>query len=232
MTLPAFSPLDLVALNWFALCYFGYGWAVTYGPLSRRHGLVAAIEGRRLAWMREAMRRDVRIVDAQLLTTLAGGTAFFASTTVIVLGGLAAMLGAAENVDQRLRELPLAQPTPLGILELKIVFLMGLVIRAFFKFAWAFRLTHYTSIMIGAMPLAPSTPEEEVACERHAERTARLSGLAALHTNGGMRTVYFAIAGLGWFLNPIIFMIGCGWVVLVVYRREYRSRAFRLVSEV
>ena len=75
----------------------------------------------------------------------------------------------------------------------------------FFKFAWAFRLSHYGSIMIGAMPDAGAA--HEVECRRHAERTARLIGLAGDHSNSGIRSFYHAIAALAWFFHPLLFML-------------------------
>ena len=233
VTWTTLGPLDLVAVGWFLICSFGYAWATTRGPLSRRPNLVAAVEARRNAWMLEAAKREVRIVDAQLHMTLSSGTAFFASTTVIVLGGLAAMLGAADDLKTRLQELPLMGEVPIATLEIKILFVMAIVIRAFFKFAWAFRLTHYTSIMMGALPTWPADddPAAIEACRRHAAKTARMSGLAALHNNDGLRSMYFAIAGLGWFLHPLVFIGGCAWVVAIVYRREFRSRALAAIED-
>ena len=225
----ALTYLDMFAIAWFAICYFGYGWAVQLGPLKDREGLVAAIQRRRVQWMLAAAKREVRIMDSQLLMNLSSGNAFFASTTVLVLGALTAMLGAADNVKHRLEQLPYVVDVPLVVWEFKILFLMALVIRAFFKFAWAFRLTHYLGTMLGAMP--PWEADTAVQCERHAAKTAQLAGITATHSNDGLRTIYFAIAGLGWFLHSIVFIIGCGWVLAIVYRREYASRALMAIKE-
>jgi uncharacterized membrane protein len=228
MTIDQQTCLDTAALIWFGVCYFGYGWAVHYGPLKHRPGLVSAVDQRRAQWMHAAVRREIRIMDAQLVTTLSSGNAFFGSTTVIVLGGLAAMLGAADNVKTRLEQIPIVPATQLLVWELKIMFLMTLVIIAFFKFAWAFRLTHYIGIMIGSLPTWDEANSE--VCDRHARKTARLAGIASTYTNEGLRTIYFAIAGLGWFLHPVVFMIGCAWVLYIVYRREFLSRAYEEIS--
>lgn len=227
MSLTAISIIDYIAVLWFFICYFGYDWAVHYGPLKDKEGLVDAVEVRRTQWMRNAFERDVRIMDAQLLTALSSGNAFFASTTVIVLGGLAAMLGAADSVKVRFEQLPFVSEAAIAMWELKIMFIMALVIRAFFKFAWAFRLTHYIGIMLGSMPHWDTDDTE--AGERHIAKTARLATVAATHTNNGLRTIYFAIAGLGWFLHPFVFMFACAWVLWVVFRREYRSNALKAV---
>lgn len=218
------SLIDIGAFAWFCLCYFGYAWAVEYGPLKARRGLVAAANERRAQWMMTALKRKVRIMDAQLLTSLSSGNAFFASTAVIVLGGLTAMLGAAHDVKDRLEQLPFVTNAPLALWEVKILFLMTLMIVAFFTFAWAFRLTHYVGTMFGALPLQDDAETEQG--KRHARKTAKLIGLSARHLNTGLRTIYFAIAGLAWFVSPYLFMAACAAVTVIVYRREYVSEAF------
>ena len=218
------SLIDSFAFAWFCLCYFGYAWAVRYGPLKSRRGLVAAANERRAQWMLTALKRKVRIMDAQLLTSLSSGNAFFASTAVIVLGGLAAMLGAADNVKDRLEQLPFVTNAPLALWEFKILFLMALMIVAFFAFAWAFRITHYVGTMFGALPLHGEAEAEQ--SKRHARKAAELVGLSARHLNTGLRTIYFAIAGLAWFVSPLLFVAACASVTVIVYRREYLSEVF------
>jgi uncharacterized membrane protein len=220
--------LDILAFAWFCLCYFGYAWAVRYGPLKSRRGLVAAVNDRRIQWMETALRRDIRIMDAQLLTSLSSGNAFFASTSVLVLGGLTAMLGAADDVKSRLEQLPLVSDAPVVMWEFKILFLMVLMIVAFFAFAWAFRLTHYVGTMFGALPLQSEANTAEA--RKHARKTAALVGLSGRNLNAGLRTIYFAIAGLAWFVNPILFALACAFVTFIVYRREYRSEAFTVLD--
>ena len=222
------SILDILAFVWFCLCYFGYAWAVNYGPLKSRRGLVAAANERRLQWMETALRRDVRIMDSQLLTSLSNGNAFFASTSVLVLGALTAMLGAADNVKDRLEQLPFVSEAPLVMWEVKILFLMLLMIMAFFAFAWAFRLTHYVGTMFGALPLQADANTDEA--RSHARKTAMLVSVSGRHLNAGLRTIYFAIAGLAWFLSPILFAVACALVTAIVYQREYRSEAFAILD--
>lgn len=45
--------------------------------------------------------------------------------------------------------------------------------------------------------------------------------------NKGLRTYYFALAYLSWFLHPVILIASSAVVVAVLYRREYRSRVLR-----
>ena len=48
----------------------------------------------REVWMRRTLNREVRMVDMQIMAALQNGTAFFASTTLLALGGPAG--GAAD----------------------------------------------------------------------------------------------------------------------------------------
>ena len=104
---------------------------------------------------------------------------------------------------------------------------MGIFIYAFFKYPWAYRLSHYTGILIGATPMINSRNKK--ICLDHAKRAAVLAGLVGRHANAGLRAYYFGIAALGWFIHPSIFMLTMLWVIRVIYRREYRSRALATI---
>ena len=106
--------------------------------------------------------------------------------------------------------------------------LISVFVFAFFKFAWAFRLTHYTAIMIGAVPNPTAMPT--AAMERHALNAARISGLAADHSNSGLRAFYYAAAVLTWFFHPILFFIATTWVALILIRRDFFSRSLDILA--
>jgi len=82
--------------------------------------------------------------------------------------------------------------------------------------------------MIGAMPAADPAHGEE--CANHAERTARLIGLAGEHSNSGIRSFYHAIAVMAWFFHPLLFMLATTWVILILARRDFFSRSLRLIA--
>ena len=45
-----------------------------------------------------------------------------------------------------------------------------------------------------------------------------------------MRAYYFALAELSWFFNAWVFLLTTAWVILVLYRREFHSKALRILS--
>ena len=223
-----FSLLDILALVWFAVAVAGF-WA--YGRFRRPadESITNAMHLRRLQWMESMAVREMRMVDTQILANLTQGQAFFASTSVIVIGGLAALIGASKEAQELLSQIPFVPETSPTLLKLRIIFLMGIFIFAFFKFAWAFRLSHYAAIMIGATPPV-GTAEPDVMTD-FVNRATALADLIGHHSNIGLRAYYFAMAALGWFLHPVVFIVFTTLVIFVVYRREYRSRARQAVLD-
>ena len=219
------TPADAAAFIWFALCWAGYTVCADHSPW-RRHSITVAMNRERRAWMDQMMARELRMVDTQILGNLQRSLGFFASTTILVVAGLIALLGATEQAIQTLAELPFTVPATTALWHVKILLLIVIFVYAFFKFAWAFRLTNNCAILIGAAPAAPADPDTAAL---HAERAAAIIGLAAFHLNRGQRGYFFALAALAWFLHPVLFAIGSTWVVLVLYRREFRSRALRAI---
>lgn len=218
--------IDVIALAIYVVTLAGYGYVSGIGALERR-SIVGAVQRQREQWMQNMAVRDVRIVDAQLLGGLSQGNAFFASTSAIIIGGLAAMMGSGDKVQILLERLPfVAASTPM-LFEMKLLLMIGIFVFSFFKFAWAFRLSHYAAIMIGATPIPDD--ENRNACLAHARRTARLIGIAAEHANSGLRGFYYAIAAMAWFFHPIALMAATGWVLGILVRRDFFSRSRRLM---
>jgi uncharacterized membrane protein len=219
--------IDIIALVWFLLVAVGYQ-LVSARPTLFARSISGAVQRHRLEWMRGLIDRDNRSADAILLGTLSQGNAFFASTSAIAIGGLAAIMGSGDKADAFLARIPwIAKSSPL-LWELKVLLLISIFVYAFFKFAWAFRLTHYTAIMIGAMPNPGAAPAD--ATERQARATALISGLAAEHSNSGLRAFYHAAAALTWFFSPIAFMAASTWVAATLIRRDYYSRSRRVLA--
>lgn len=221
------SPLDVIALVTFLTVLIGYGYVTAISALERR-SIVGAVQRQRERWMQNMAARDVRIVDAQLLGGLSQGNAFFASTTAIIIGGLTTLLGSGDKIQALLERLPFVAKSSATLFEIKLLLLIGIFVFSFFKFAWAFRLSHYAAIMIGATPIAEVGNLEH--CQSHAKRTARLIGLAAGHANSGLRGYYHAMAAMAWFFHPAALLVTTVWVLVILVRRDFFSRSRRLMA--
>ncbi len=218
----AFTHADYAALGLFFLCWVGYTWICDHTRWSR-NSLISAMSAYRLEWMMKMLYRDdPRIVDTTIQASLLNGIAFFASTTIIVLGGLIAMLGATDKAIQVLEDIPFAVQTSRNVWELKVLLLITIFVYAFFKFTWSFRLLKYSGILIGAAPLRSEIDED---AKDFARRIADLISLEAIHFNQGLRSYLFALAALGWFIHPYLFMVATVWVTFVLYRRDFCSKS-------
>ena len=225
--------LDGAAVIWFFAAILIYRFVAEWGPYEGQ-SIAGLIQAQRQAWMRNMAMRENRVLDSVVLQSLSQGNAFFASTSVIVIGGLSAIMGSGEKVQGLLERLPLVYKSSPELWEMKVMLLIAIFVFGFFKFAWAFRLSHYTGIMIGSTPILDAEHERDATnvavCEAHAVRTAALIGYAAEHANSGLRAFYYAIAGMAWFFHPVAFIIATTWVVAILIRRDFFSRSRRAIA--
>jgi uncharacterized membrane protein len=213
-----------VALGWFGLCWLGYQLYANW--LRRDHSLMGATAAHRVRWMEQMAARDNRILDSTLLQTQAQSVSFFASTSILILGGLVALLGARDEAQAMVSGVPFAEKTGALGWEIKIGLLVMIFVYAFFKFTWSMRQYNYVALLVGATP-----PPGDPACADSARRAARMSHLAVDHFNDGIRAYYFGLAALGWFIHPWVFAAATTWVVLVLWRREFRSRTLAALRD-
>ena len=168
------------------------------------------------------------MVDMQIMASLQNGTAFFASTSLIAIGGALTLLRATSDAVAVLGTLPFAlSPSP-ALWEVKCLGLILIFIYTFFKFAWAYRLFNYVAILFGAMP--PAALRDTAEAEAHVIRTTRLFENAGQHFNRGQRAFFFALAYLGWFVSPWVLFITTAAVVIVIWRRQFVSNAWQAMG--
>ena len=220
--MPMLSPADVAGILVFAAAWGAYHLFV---ERASREGdsLNARMNTYRLRWMAEMSRREQRMVDTHIMGSLQNGAAFFASSSLIAVGGAATLLKGADDAVKVLAELPLMPATARGLWELKVVGLAFIFGYAFFKFTWSYRLFNYAAILIGSTPAAHSTDAE--ARRTTALRAGQMAIVAGRHFARGQRAFLFAIAYLGWFLGPYAFMATTGAVLFVMWLRQFGSDA-------
>ncbi len=221
------SPLDFAAVAVFLLGWISYHVLVERSPFGR-HALNNRMNEYRLRWMLEMQAREARIFDASIMATLQSGTSFFASTSLLALGGSLALLRGADDALRVLSDFPLGTVGSRGVWDVKVIGLVMIFGYAFFKFAWSYRLFNYASILIGAMPAAKSgRPDQR---RLTALRAAEMNIVAGRHFNRGQRAFFFALAYLGWFIGPIVLIVTTLVVVVAILIRQFSSDALRAVS--
>ena len=220
MHLPyGFTITDALAFMLFIVVWVSHYYVINHSRW-RVYTITAAMTAMREKWMLNVVVRGDSPIDAIIQTGLQQGVLFFASTTVLLIGGLVAVLGASETGVAVLQGLPMVNPSNTIQMELKILLIILIFVMAFFKFAWSHRLYNYILIMIGA---APNRDTEEQALTHYAKKLSLLHALASKHFTTGLNAYFLAMAAFAWLVSAWLFMVATVWVALVLYRRAFRA---------
>ena len=95
------TSVDIIALLLFVALGVGYSWLTSGDPVLPRKSLNQVMAERRRDWIYNTLKRDLKMIDTQIMAGLQNGTAFFASTSIFAIGGCFALLGATDRVDLR-----------------------------------------------------------------------------------------------------------------------------------
>jgi Predicted membrane protein len=219
--------IDIAAFGAFLALWVGYTALAEHRTMLGR-SLSAVMTRHRRVWMRAFCDRENRVADGTFVSALMRSVSFFASTSILALGGLVALMGAGEHAFIVYKELPFAGDSGLEAFEMKVLLLAVIFVYAFFQFTWSLRQFNYCCILMGAAPL-PSA--EDSVKESFATHSARLQSLAANSFNRGLRAHYFALAMILWFVDTWAFLAAGALVIGVLYRREFRSKSLSTLAD-
>ena len=215
LTLPL---LDSLAFAWFIVNLLAYSWLVDWGPW-RIYTLTTAMAAARRAWLNETAKREMRMVDMQIVLGLQNRTAFFASSSLLALGASFSLLTAAPEVQQAAMDIGLKLEA--NAWGLKVMLLMACFGYAVFKFTWAYRMFNYASILIGGIPDFEEVKRGKGKAE--IERAVRMQILSAGQFAKGMRGIFYAVAVLFWFAGPAWFFLSTVIVTGILGYRQFLS---------
>lgn len=232
--LPFFDALAQVpVLDWLALAAFIAVWW-GYANFARRHGqtsgsLLATTNKYRRLWMLESTRRDNRVIDGFVVQNLSTSPSFFASTTILIVGGLLAVLGSGGSVAGLVKEIPFAARTSDWVFDLKLSVLTAVFVYAFFRFTWSMRQYTFGALLIASAPDYTVFERGEASRDEFADRAGRVVALAAETFNDGLRAYYMAFAVVLWFVSPLAFALGTAFIAYLLYRREFQSEILEVL---
>ena len=215
--LSLFSPSDFIGCVFLFGSWLIIGWIIENPPQKHKSVSVLMITYRR-EWMRQFILRDPRIYDAQILSNLRQGTAFFASASMIAIGGGLALIGNAEQLTSVASELTLVS-APIIVWEIKLIIMLFFVANSFLKFVWSHRLFGYAAVIMSAVPVDPEDP----ACIPRADKAADIGIFAAKAYNRGLRSVYFGLAAAAWLGGGVALILACLLTNIIIFRREFAS---------
>lgn len=208
---------DLAALAFLFAAWAGIGRVIEHPPAGRPSVTMLMAEHRR-DWMRTFVERESRIFDATILSNLRTGASYFASTSVLAIGGVLAMVGNPApllGVAQGLA----ATTAPTIVWQIRLLVVALLLGHAFLKFVWAHRVFGYSAVLMGAIPNDPADPRALPLGLQAAELNIR----AALNFTRGLRSMYFALGTVAWLLGPAMLALAVLVVLWLLWSREFHS---------
>lgn len=224
--------LNILALVWFLTCFNGYmryARARNYRSNAASPSLASEMHRYRHQWMEKVLMREMRVADAAMIANLEKSVAFFASTTMLILAGLITILGSTEKAIDLISALPFAVEMQRAEWEMKVIMMILLFAYAFFKFTWSLRQYGFVTIMVGGAPL-PTDECNTIEKQAWARKMASMASMAANNFNIGLRTYYFSISMLTWFIHPVLFMLSSSLVVYILFRREFKSSTLKILT--
>ncbi|HSE00422.1 MAG TPA: DUF599 domain-containing protein [Burkholderiales bacterium] len=217
--------MDVAALVLLVTAWTTYQWYADYGRPARPQ-LGREMDRFVRGWIERMVERDNRMVDVNVLRNIMRSSQFFASTTMLILGALVALMGYAERAASVVAELPFGQQVSIRLWELKILVLLLIFVYAFFKFSWSLRQFGFSSILVGAARKPPGNASDYAA---DINRIAVILSFANRNFNQGLRAYYFGVAALSWFLHPALMIAVTLGVLYVLHQREFRSRTLEVL---
>lgn len=216
--------LDITAFAWFIFIWAGYSFYADYHSL-KRPTLSSTLDLYRGDWMRRVLMRENRISDASVLGNLERNGAFFASSSLLIMAGILTAIGYADEAMAVFQDLPLVANNGRTMWEIKLATLLIVFVYSFFKFTWSMRQYNFCSVLVGSAPLVSEEKVSPAARSAFAKSAAELANLAGDTFNLGLRSYYYALAVLAWFIHPLAFILATSAVVVILYQREFYSKA-------
>ena len=201
-----------LALPFFLVSWMGYTFFAKH-MATRTHCLSSVLDVHRTWWMERMLLRENRIADAALLTNIERSVNFSAPPLTA-------------DFEFKL----FAYTFDHSDSQLKIVLMLGIMVYAFFAFTWSLRQYGFVSVLIGA---APTVGQDEFSLKQrkeYAHATAKVLDQAGKSFNYGLRSYYFTLAILAWFVHPLLFLLATAIVVSVLYLREFHSEPLKYMA--
>jgi uncharacterized membrane protein len=231
----AFKVLSVLPwFDWLAVAVFIGGWSgyvVFAARRSHNHPSILETTNRiRREWMLQATYREVRVIDGVVIQALSTSPSFFASTTILIIGGLLAVLGTTDKAAELVSEIPFAARTSVLVFNLKLVLLVVIFVYAFFRFTWSMRQYTFGALLVASAPEAERFEKDGLSRAAFAEKAGRVVGLAAETFNDGLRAYYFSFAAMAWFISPLACLLATAGVTTILYQREFRSDVLAILD--
>jgi len=223
--------VSVLSILWFGLCWVGY---TTFAKrqAKKTHCIASVMHRHRISWMTRLLHREHLIADTALLASLERQVTFFASTTMLILAALLTLLSASERLFSIISSVPGIYPASLLDVQVRLIIMIAIFIYAFFTFTWSMRQYGFCSVLMGAFPNAPKDEPISDDNNRYIKNLAKIIDHAGHSYNYGLRSYYFALSMLAWFIHPVAFVFSTTIVVVVLFQREFHSQTMLVMNKI
>ncbi|SDG73565.1 DUF599 domain-containing protein [Pelagibacterium luteolum] len=190
-----------------------------------RPSMSALMNEQRFNWVTQASRRDTPL-DAILSGNIMSSVSFFASTTALLILAMFTVIGQLPQFLPALSSITFGQPHSEFDMQVHNVGLLVLFVYAFLSFTLSLRQFNHFCILIGGLDHTKPAPAEEI------RTIARINAMAAQRFNAGIRSYYFAIPMVAWFVSSWAAIAVTLATIIMLLHREYFSTARWLVARI
>ncbi|KFB09053.1 MULTISPECIES: DUF599 domain-containing protein [Nitratireductor] len=188
-----------------------------------RPSLSMIMSRHRRRWVENAIHRETPL-DAILSGNLMSSVSFFASTTVLIILALFAVLGQVSSVVEAVNIIQPESGIGKADVERHLILVLIMFVLAFLAFTLSLRQFNHFCIMLGAADHSQASDPEEIFV------ITALNTLGARNFNQGIRAYYFALGMVAWFISPLAAIATTALIFGSILYREFFSSARTLVQ--
>jgi uncharacterized membrane protein len=210
-------------LDWLALAAFFIA-IVAYSRYADHVGdrlLNARMREIRARWMRRSLEREDRVIDAILTGHSINSITLFCSATLLIVVALLGLLTNADAAYGISTTSTFVTHTTFELFQVKLIGLVCVFVYGFYRFTWALLQYNYFLALVGSSPprqqLAPATVDQL------GNQMSAVLNSAVTSFHSGFRTYYYALAWVGWFFHPLVFIAATAFVTFVLVYRQLAS---------
>lgn len=210
-------------LDWLALILF-FAALVAYSRYADHIGdrlLNARMREVRTIWMRRYLMRDDRVLDSILTGHSINSIALFSSATLLIVVALLGVFTNADTAYHMSLTSSFIVHTTKELFQLKLIGLVCVFVYGFYRFTWALLQYNYFLALVGSAPQKEHLTAALVDQLGNQMSVVLNSAVTSFHS--GFRSYYQALAWVGWFFHPLVFIAATVFVTFVLVYRQISS---------
>ena len=210
-------------LDWLALAAFFIA-IVAYSRYADHVGdrlLNARMREIRERWMRRSLEREDRVIDAILTGHSINSITLFCSATLLIVVALLGLLTNADAAYGISTASTFITHTTFELFQVKLIGLICVFVYGFYRFTWALLQYNYFLALVGSSP--PRLQLVPTAVDQLGNQMSVVLNSAVTSFHSGFRTYYYALAWVGWFFHPLVFIAATAFVTFVLVYRQLAS---------